>query len=250
MGFIQTTLDPVFRPLLQLGPLVTLVIVSFCVSLISTLVYKWLTKQSEMKRLKDEIKGYQTQMKAARDTPEKVMELQKQAMALNMDYMKKSFTPTLVTMLPLLLIFGWLQATLAFMPILPGQEFTLGVVMQDGLMDNVSVRVPVGLEVVGETVKAARQQVNFTLKGVRDGEYIVDVVYGNVPYSKDIFVSGEQKYAEQGKSFSGPVKAVQIDYKKLIILPVGFRNWFGWLGLYIIFSLIFSMSLRKILKLH
>src|SRR3989338_6846644 len=210
MGIIQTILDPVFGPLLQFGPLVTLVVVSFFVSLISTLVYKWLTNQSEMKRLKEEIKGYQTQMKTVRDTPEKVMGLQKQAMALNMDYMKKSFTPTIVTMLPLLLIFGWLQATLAFMPLLPGQEFTLGVTLQQGLVGNVSVRVPVGLEVVGEMVRGAQQQVNFTLKGVQEGEYLVDVMYGGAPYSKEILVSGgKQRYAEQGKSFSGPVKVVQ-----------------------------------------
>lgn len=250
MGLIQTILDPVFGPLLQFGPLVTLLVISFFVSLVSTLAYKWLTHQGEMKRLKEEIKGYQTQMKAVRDTPEKVMELQKQAMALNMDYMKKSFTPTLVTILPLLLIFGWLQATLAFMPLLPGQEFTISAMMQDGLIGNVSVRVPVGLEIVGETVKTAQRQVNFTLKGVREGDYIVDVVYEGVTSSKDVWISGEQRYTEQEKSFSGSVKAVRIDYKKLIILPVGIRTWFGWLGLYIIFSLIFSMGLRKVLKLY
>ena len=46
------------------------------------------------------------------------------------------------------------------------------------------------------------------------------------------------------------IKTIQINYKKLIVIPIGFRDWFGWLGVYIWSSIIFTMALRKLMKVY
>ena len=56
-------------------------------------------------------KSLQKDMRALKDNPSKLMELNKLAMQKNMEYMRHSMKPTLYTLLPLLLIFGWLRET-------------------------------------------------------------------------------------------------------------------------------------------
>lgn len=68
-----------------------------------------MTDQEIMKSLKKEIKDIQKDMKKFRDEPEKVMSLQKEAMKKNMDYFKKSMKPNLVSLLPIIFLFGWLR---------------------------------------------------------------------------------------------------------------------------------------------
>ncbi len=252
MGIVETLTNPVLNPLLRLGSFWALVIVSLLVSLLVTLIYKWVTDQEEMKRLKTELKDYQKQMKESRDSPEKLVELQKKAMGVNMQYMKHSFKPTLITFIPIILIFGWLNAHLAFMPIMPGEEFTVDVLFDEGVEGKVQVVVPPGIGVVGEKVKDVNSGVEFVLKGVQEGEYFIDIEHEGKIYSKEVVMTKKQEYAEQTKTFQGPVKSVTIRYEKL--KPLGEFALFGWkpgwLGLYIIFSLVFSMGLRKVLKLH
>lgn len=51
----------------------------------------------------------QKELKELKDNPEKFMEAQKMMMEKNMQYMKHSMKPTLITFVPLILIFGWLR---------------------------------------------------------------------------------------------------------------------------------------------
>ena len=50
-------------------------------------------------------------MKLHKESPQKVMELQKQAMEKNLVLMKHSMKPTLYTFIPLIIIFGWIRTT-------------------------------------------------------------------------------------------------------------------------------------------
>jgi len=105
----SATLDFVFGPLLKLPTLAAVIILSFLISLLITLIYKWTTNQSVMKELKDEIKKLQEQAKQLKEQPDKAMEIHKKVMETNMQYMSHSMKPTLITFLPIILIFGWMQ---------------------------------------------------------------------------------------------------------------------------------------------
>src|SRR3989344_1965257 len=112
MAFLDPVLNPVLQPLLNASPFLGILILSFIVSLLITLSYKLFTNQQEMKRLKEEQKEYQKKMKELRSNPQEMMQIQKDSMKKNMEYMKHSLKATLFTMLPLLLIFGWMSAHL------------------------------------------------------------------------------------------------------------------------------------------
>ena len=87
--------------------IISIIIVAFLLSLVVTLVYKYLTNQVLMKELRGQMKKMQAKMKAE---PDKAVELQKQAMSINMKLMKESFKPLLITIIPFFAIFAWLKA--------------------------------------------------------------------------------------------------------------------------------------------
>lgn len=251
MGLVETITNPVLNPLLRLGVFWTVFIVSFLVSLLVTVIYKFVTNQEEMKRLKSELKEYQKQVKESKESPEKIMELQKKAMGVNMQYMKQSFKPTLITFIPIILIFGWLNAHLAFVPLMPGDEFTIRALFDEGAQGKVLVNVPEEIEIIGDNIKDVNDA-KFQFKGKKEGSYFIDIEHEGKIYSKEAVITRRQEYAEQIKTFNGPVRSIAIEYKK--VKPLGEFSLFGWkpgwLGLYIIFSLVFSMGLRKLMKLH
>ncbi|MBU2589702.1 MAG: DUF106 domain-containing protein [Nanoarchaeota archaeon] len=105
-GFFNT----IFGPIMSLSEPVPIAIISFLLTLMTTLIYKYMTDQEVMKTLKADIKALQAQMKEHKDNKDKMMNFQKQAMTKNMDYMKKSFKPMIVTFIPIIFIFGWLRS--------------------------------------------------------------------------------------------------------------------------------------------
>src|SRR3989344_6394446 len=143
---LNTLLDPVFNPLLQFPPLVGVLIISLIISVMITVIYKFTTNQSLMRDLKNEMKELQKETKELRSEPEKAMQVQKKAMETNMKYMMHSMKSTIFTILPIIIIFGWLNANLAYEPILPGQEFSVSATFAKGISGNISLYAPEGIE--------------------------------------------------------------------------------------------------------
>lgn len=246
----ETILNPIFSPLLNLPVLWALIIIAFIVSLIITYVYKWMTDQSVMKSLKDEIKKFQKEMKELKHDPQKVMQVQKKAMQTNMKYMMKSMKPTLITFIPIILIFGWLNTHLAYEAIMPGQEFTTTIMFQQGIVGNAAILTADQIEVLSAAeVEIKDNQASWTLKG-EAGEYLIEYKVDNRKYSKDLLITDKQEYKTPVKKVNDDkIKTIQIDQEK--IKPLNLFGWkLGWLGTYIIFSIIFSIGLRKLLKLY
>tara|TARA_Y100000310_G_scaffold312252_1_gene359375 strand:- start:463 stop:909 length:447 start_codon:yes stop_codon:yes gene_type:complete len=106
----SSVLDPVLLPFMEALPApYNILLLSFVITGSITLLYKFMTDQKLMKEIKQEMKDLQKEMKQFRDQPEKAMALQKKAFERQMKYMMQSFKPTLITLLPIMLIFGWLR---------------------------------------------------------------------------------------------------------------------------------------------
>ncbi len=255
----ESLLNPIFSPLLKLNILLAIAIISLLISLIITIVYKYMTDQTMMKDLKTRQKDMQKKMKSLRNEPEKLMKVQKQAMELNMTYMKQSFKPTLITFLPIIIIFGWLNAHMAYDPILPGQEFPVDLVFQSGFTGDVTVSVPEGVSVVGDSVQDIDEygMAKFNFKA-EEGDYLLVFEHDGTSYDKELTVTTEPIYAPVQKTFKKqPLRMITIGNDKMIAINLFgkdeggfFQGRVGWLGTYIIFSLIFSIGLRKLLKIY
>jgi uncharacterized membrane protein (DUF106 family) len=96
--------------IIQANPKVSIVVISFLITFLSTLVYKYTTNQNRMKELKEVQKACQIKFKDARskNDTKKMMDIQKQITECSLEMMKYSFKPMFLTMIPFLLLFVWL----------------------------------------------------------------------------------------------------------------------------------------------
>jgi len=126
MALLGGILDTLFLPFTSfLSPRWSLVVISLVITFLMTLAYKYLTNQTLMKQLKDEVKTLQEEMKANKDSKEKMAELQKKAMTKNLEVMKHGMRPTLFTFIPIIIIFSWLRET--YLP--AGDLFSWGIAL-------------------------------------------------------------------------------------------------------------------------
>ena len=245
-------LNPVFSPLLNLNPLFAVGLVALLVSLIITIIYKYTTNQNLMKQLKTEMKELQKEMKELREHPEEMMKVQRRAMESNMKYMMQSFRSTLFTMLPIILIFGWMNAHFAYEPINPGESFQVVLNFAKGSTGDVMLIAPEGITINGDALQTVNEEeVYYNLKGA-EGDYTqnnsLKFEYDDKIFYKDVIITDEQRYTQKDTVINhNNLKSIVINYNKKVILPI--LNW-GWLGTYIIFSIIFSMVLRRLFGVY
>ncbi|MDP7116585.1 MAG: EMC3/TMCO1 family protein [Candidatus Woesearchaeota archaeon] len=241
-------LDPIFNPLLVLGPLWALVIMSFFISLVIIIIYKYTTDQNLMKQLKEELKEIQKEMKDLKDKPQEAMKVQKRAMQTNMKYMMQSMKSTLFTFIPIIILFGWLNAHLAFVPLMPNEEFTISAFFDKQVEGSAEIIVPGQIEVMGDIQKEIiNGQADWTLSG-EAGKYTIGVEYNERSYMKNLIID-DQNYEKIDQKYKGDVKSIRINNDSLKVLNIfGWR--LGWLGTYIILSILFSIGLRKVMKVY
>ena len=245
----ESILNPIFSPILNLPTLWAVILLSFLISLIITVIYKYTTDQNLMKQLKEEMKAFQKQVKELKKEPERAMQVQKKAMQTNMKYMMQSMKSTLYSFIPIILIFGWMNANFAFEPILPEQEFTTTVVFEDGVNGFIELSVPEGIVVNGKAKKEIKDnEVKWLLSGER-GEYLLEYIFDGKKYSKEVLII-EKQYKEPIKRVrDGTVKSIEVGHNKRILFNL-FGWKLGWLATYIIFAIIFSILIRKIIKVY
>ncbi len=246
MTFLDPAFDTAFGFMLNWPPFWAILVLSFIISLIIVLAYKWLTDQTEMKRLKDELSTHQKKMKELKSEPEKLMKAQKEAMSVNMQYMGKSMKPTLITFIPIILIFGWMNANFAYEPLFPSEEFTLTANFEKEISGNASITVPEGLEIIGEHTQEIKDKTAvFKLKGT-EGEYYATLASNGQEVDKKIVITTKRKYATVLETYKSDVfTTAQLGNKTLKVF------WkINWFWAYIIFAIVFSMALRKALKIY
>ena len=252
-GFLDKMFNPSLLPLLNWSPFWGIVIISLLISLIITLLYKFVTNQELMKDLKGKQKEFQKRMKELRSNPEEMMKVQKEAMKVNADYMKQSFKPTLITIIPIFLIFGWLAAHLTYEPIYPGETYSVSAEFMNGVKE-AELIVTEGSKLISEPLLEVQEGGVTWLLQSSAGEHFLTVKAGNDEQTKKVLITKELKYEEASLQIeNSPIISINIDYKTLKPLGEEFSlfGWKpGWLGLYIIFSMIFSIGLRKVLKLY
>ena len=104
MGFIE---------LIQNYPKISIVLFSLAVSLFITIINYFILDKKKMRDLKARQKELQKQMKEYKDKPEKLAEINKELISHMGESFKHSFKPMLITLIPLLILFGWLRGVYA-----------------------------------------------------------------------------------------------------------------------------------------
>jgi uncharacterized membrane protein (DUF106 family) len=254
VAFLNPIFDFLFGWMLALPPFWSIAILSLIVSLIIVVITKYTTDQDLMKHLKGESKELQKQMKALKDDPKKMLEVQKQHMDMSMKMMRQSFRPLLFTFLPIILIFGWINANLSLEPLHPGEEFSVRVQLEKNVAGVINATAPAGIQLTSDVSKEVTDGVAiFTFKAESEGEYtspgLTFDVNGKV-YNQDVIVSNERKYATPLKQVRDKnVRSIETVHESVKVIRIG-SFALSWLWSYIIFSIVFSSVLRKLFKVY
>ncbi|MCF7861126.1 EMC3/TMCO1 family protein [Candidatus Woesearchaeota archaeon] len=246
-------LDAIFAPVLLLDPIWAIIIASLLISIMSTMAYKLMTNQELMKKLKGDIKKHQDEMKGYKDNPEKMMSIQKKAMDVNMKYMAQSMRPTLITFPIIILLLPWLSSHYSYNPIAPMEPFEIRVMFNSAVQGDIyASSVPAELTFDKTVKQISGNNASFIASGPA-GRYELDFEYSGSKYTIPTLISDDLESLEPVKTFKNSVVS-KIEINQTKLQPMGDLSLFGWkpkwLGTYIIFSLIFSMSLRKILNIY
>ncbi len=246
----ESLLNPVLNPLLDLQPWLAIAIIAFMISIFITLVYRYTTNQKLMKKLKEGMKAHQKEMKENRSNPRKMMEIQKRAMEKNMQYMMQSFKPMLFYFLPLIIVFGWLNAHFGYLPIEPYDIFTTTATFNRGVAGEVTLTAPENIEIIDEkTQPIVDEKAEWRLNGM-PGEYRLDYTLDSKSFDREVLITEEKSYKQPVVRVKDEqFKELRINNKQLKVLNL-FGWKIGWLGTYIIFSVVFSVGTRKILKVY
>src|SRR3989304_1036635 len=160
-----------------------------------------------------------------------------------------SLNITLFTFIPLIIIFSWMNSNLAYDPILPGQDFTVTAVFEKGANGEITLNAPEGLEVDKAKKEVKDSEVKWALNG-KEGEYLLLFEFNNEKHEKELLITKNQAY----KPIAEKIKNSRLELIRIDNNPKKLLNIFGWkvgwLWAYIIFSIIFSMLLRKIIKVY
>lgn len=121
MGIIYEALNAIFNPLLSMdpnptNPALTVLVIAFIVSLITTIANKYLVDQDEMNEIQARNKAFQKELREAQKKGDgkKVAELQAKQAEMMQDQtkmMSNSFKPMIVTFIPIILIFFWMRTS-------------------------------------------------------------------------------------------------------------------------------------------
>ncbi len=259
---LDAILNPIFGPLLGLPSFWTVVIISFIIALIMIIIYKYTTNQVVMKELKGQLKGYQKQLKEHRSDPSKMKEINKKMMEVNVKFFKHSMKSMFITWIPIIIIFGWMNAHLGYYPILPGQEFSTTVSFEEGIDGEVELITPLGVELLGDKIQEIEdEKASWKLRGIT-GEHTLEYRFEDEKVLKEVLITEERSYKNPIKtkkgflSFGGDhipdeSNMVQISISNERVYPLRlFGLKLSWFWTYFIFTFVFNMILRKVMKVY
>ncbi len=243
---------------LNLPPLAAIFVLSVVASAVTTVVYKYTTNQKVMKEIKDDVKRMQAEVRSTKE-PVRAAQLQKEMMKRSMQQMNSSWKSMLVTIIPLFLLFGWMQAHLAYNPISPGEEFTATAYFAQGAEGNITIAATEGLSILAEPVQEIKGGKAFwSLKAEKEGSYRLSYSFGNELYTQNVLISDKFKYESpiltkpKGIKKDSQIERIVVGLSSLQPFgDVALLGWKpGWLATYIIFSIVTSMLFRKWLKIY
>ncbi len=96
--------------LIQESPRIAIIILSLLVTIFITVVTYFMTDRVRMKEIRQRQKALRLEVKKYKKDPEKMLELNKQMMEDMPEQFKHSLKPMIVTIIPLLLLLGWLRS--------------------------------------------------------------------------------------------------------------------------------------------
>ena len=99
--------------LIEQNPRVAVIVIAFAVTIFITVIRYYMTDRDKMKEIRERQKALRAEMKEFKHSPEKMLELNQKMLEDFPEQMRQSFKPMVITLIPILLIFGWMRSVFA-----------------------------------------------------------------------------------------------------------------------------------------
>ncbi len=256
MANIFTTLYDSF---MSLDYLLIILILAIVITILTTIIYKYTTDQKRLKEIKKQLKELRDKQKKYKDNPKKINELTKQMLEMNSEMMKQSFKSMIYTFIPLILLFSWMTASLSYQPIMPEQEFYVTALISPNYSGNISEiklsSVPAMMGQKNESYSVSSNkgtEIQWALSAPQEGTYTILIEGDTFKQTKEILITSNKKYLAPVSEYKDS-QLLKISVGYASVRPLGeisLLGWKpGWLGVYIILSIIINIIVRKILDI-
>ncbi|MEK6921279.1 MAG: EMC3/TMCO1 family protein, partial [Nanoarchaeota archaeon] len=166
--------------LLNIHPIILVIAVGILFSVIMVVLTKYTTDQDLLKRLREEMKELQAEMKMLKDNPGKGGEVNKRMMEANMKMMMQSWKPMIFSMIPAILILGWFNSNIAYEPLVIGEEFSVELEFYESITGTIAPTTPEGIILInGEAYTIKDNKVWLVYRGERAGDYALQYALQN-----------------------------------------------------------------------
>ena len=256
-------LDSWFRPFITQSPTLVVFLFSVALAFLSVVTYKYTTNQKVLKELKEKMNNIQKKMKDLRkdfnnkESQKEITRLNTELVKISGQQMKHSMRSTLFTLIPFLLLFGWLAAHYTYMPLYPNQTFNVTLTSMNNIQNLSLETVPGNLSVINKTTQkvAMKNNINniyyirtFTLRGP-SGKYSLNFKKGNdTMITKNIIITTNSEYTKQKEVYKDKGITLTVSNKPLKMKLLGISM--SWFWYYFIITVIFSSIFRKLLKVY
>lgn len=259
-------------PFHHFHPFVGLIWICLIITVVGMIVYKKVTNQEKLKYLQTQIKLILMEMRLRHYTVSELIHLQYKALVWNVRYLKAAFVPSLVIIIPMIMILPSIAARFEYIPARVGTVVSLEVVLanQENLNSGaIKIEsIPDGLKLIeADRREGAENVVGWYFRAMKNGIYNLKFSYGDKIFKKLVAVSDEiiplqteikqprfldNLYSVERSTLQkrGHVKAVTVLYKKYYS-PLGIFGWHpDWLYSFIIIFLLLFFILRLIVKVY
>ena len=97
------------KEIISINPTAGVIVISIIITLIMTIVTKYLTNQNRMKELKEIQNTCRIKIKDYKGKPEELKKIQQEMLECSMELTKHSMKPMLFAFVPLILLITWLR---------------------------------------------------------------------------------------------------------------------------------------------
>lgn len=238
-------LDPILQPLILLNPIIGLVFVCVIIAVFQTLVTKYSTDQIVVKHVRAEIKKLQKQLSEHKSQPDKLMEIQTKMMELNGQILKQQIKPMFISMIPMLLVVGWIFTHLTHMPLELNEPVEISVHVKDVTEVMLATNASQVTIVSNTTQKVVDGVASFTIQANSYGTYPLTFRAGEATTNVTV-IFDDFKYSRPDAVLKDkPFTKLQVGLKPRKILSFG-SFYINGFWAYILFSIVFSLIFRKV----
>lgn len=265
MTLINRLLNPIFdlllRPLQPLGILASLALLSLVTAIAILLVVRVTSDQRALAAIKRQIHADLFEIRLFNDDLRAMLRAELDILRHNATYLRLSLVPMVWVLVPATLAVAQLQAYYGYAGVDVGQPVLVTAQFKPGAESSAALDAPPAIKVETSAISfPALNQVVWRMVGTAPGDYELRLRIANDEYAKTIHVSDglarrspvrlaprlldEVAYPSETPLPDGaPISMIRVDYPERGIQVFG--RPFHWMVIYIFFSIVFAVLLRR-----